>query len=281
MKWKAILLTFIISSSVPVALIYWHERNQPVAQAAAVPEAAKVPYTLQYTGNRGTDASNFSAAIDATMPAVTYIRVIAKAANKYGNRQVFPVDNNNTDATVRKSGSGVLISEDGYIVTNEHLTSEATSITVTLTNHKSYKATLVGSDKNSDLAVLKIDAKGLPFLLFGNSDKASQGQWVIALGYPLQLGATATVGIIGAKDRTIGVNKGDHPVEGFIQTDAAINTGNSGGALINTSGELIGINSAFLSPNGSYIGYSYAIPVNLAKKVVKQLIKYGKMPEAK
>ena len=182
----------------------------------------------------------------------------------------------------RASGSGVIISEDGYIVTNNHVISDgekgiASEITVTLHNKKTYKARVIGNDPNYDLAVLKIDGNNLPFMLYGNSDDVQLGQWVLAVGYPLSLETTVTAGIISAKGRTIGINsrQGQAPVESFIQTDAAVNQGNSGGALVNTSGQLIGINSAILAPSGTYAGYSFAIPVNLVKKVVGDIIQYG------
>jgi serine protease Do len=178
----------------------------------------------------------------------------------------------------RASGSGVIISADGYIVTNNHVVENADELTVTLSNKKSYTGKVVGTDPAYDLAVIKIDATSLPFLLYGNSDEVKIGQWVLALGYPLNLETTVTAGIVSAKARSLGLNKGtktNSPVESFIQTDAAVNQGNSGGALINTSGVLIGINSAIASPTGFYSGYSYAIPVNIVKKVVDDLIKYG------
>jgi S1-C subfamily serine protease len=184
----------------------------------------------------------------------------------------------------RGSGSGVLISEDGYIVTNNHVVADgengtgvADEISVTLNNKKSYKARVIGRDPSSDLAVLKIDGTGFPYLVYGNSDNARLGQWVLAVGYPLTLETTVTAGIISAKGRAIGINQrqSQTPIESFIQTDAAVNQGNSGGALINTNGELIGINSAILAPSGTYAGYSFAIPVNLVKKIVNDLVKFG------
>jgi len=176
--------------------------------------------------------------------------------------------------------AAVLSFNDGYIVTNNHVIDKADEINVTLSNRKSYKATLVGADPNTDLAVIKINVAGLPYLLYGNSDDVKLGQWVLAVGYPLNLDVTATAGIISAKARSIGINKSDRPVESFIQTDAAVNPGNSGGALVSTTGELIGINTAIASPTGSYAGYSYAIPVNIVKKVVNDLLKYGAVQRA-
>jgi S1-C subfamily serine protease len=148
---------------------------------------------------------------------------------------------------------------------------------VTLSNRKSFKAKVIGADPASDLAVVKIDAQGLPFLLYGNSDDVKIGQWVLAVGYPLTLETTATAGIVSAKGRTLDINRrqSQTPVESFIQTDAAVNPGNSGGPLINTDGQLIGINSAIASPTGSYAGYSFTIPVNIVKKVVNDIMKFG------
>ena len=178
------------------------------------------------------------------------------------------------------SGSGVIISDDGYIVTNNHVVAGADEVTVTLSNRKTYTAKVIGADPAYDLAVVKVNATNLPFMLYGNSDEAKIGQWVLAIGYPLMLETTVTAGIISAKGRALGLNKDQAgspsmAVESFLQTDAAVNMGNSGGALINTTGQMIGINSAIASPTGYYSGYSYAIPVNIVRKVVNDLIKYG------
>ncbi len=175
------------------------------------------------------------------------------------------------------SGSGVIISSDGHIVTNNHVIAGAEEIQVTLANGREYIGTLVGTDPSTDIAVVKIDAKNLPKLDFVNSDNVNIGQWVLAVGYPLNLDATVTAGIVSAKSRNIGINRKQsaNAVESFIQTDAAVNPGNSGGALVDLNGNLIGINSAIASPTGSYAGYSYAIPSNIAKKIVDDVIKYG------
>ena len=182
----------------------------------------------------------------------------------------------------RASGSGVIVSEDGYIITNNHVIDEADEIKVTLSNKKSYTAKLVGADPSSDLALLKVDASGLPFLMYGNSDIVKVGQWVLAVGYPLNLETTVTAGIVSAKARSLGLNsrRSNTPIESFIQTDAAVNQGNSGGALINTNGELVGIVSAIASPTGAYAGYSYAIPVNLVKKIINDLLQFGTVQRA-
>ncbi|MFA6924887.1 MAG: Do family serine endopeptidase [Bacteroidales bacterium] len=178
------------------------------------------------------------------------------------------------------SGSGVIISDDGYIVTNNHVVNNADQIEVTLNNKKTFKAQIIGTDPITDLALLKIDAVGLSYLRFGNSDSLKVGEWVLAVGNPFNLTSTVTAGIVSAKGRNIGV-MGDGPViESYIQTDAAINPGNSGGALVNTKGELVGINAAIASNTGSYTGYSFAIPVSIVRKVMDDLLKYGAVKRA-
>ncbi|WP_343486062.1 trypsin-like peptidase domain-containing protein [Allomuricauda sp. d1] len=168
------------------------------------------------------------------------------------------------------TGSGVIISPDGYIVTNNHVIDRATALQVTLNNNKSYDAEVVGTDQASDIALIKVDAEGdLPYLAFGNSDDTKIGEWVLAVGNPFNLTSTVTAGIVSAKARSLGRN------QSFIQTDAAVNPGNSGGALVNTNGDLIGINTAITSQTGSYVGYSFAVPSNIAKKVVDDLLEFG------
>ncbi|KQR95518.1 protease [Chryseobacterium sp. Leaf180] len=176
-------------------------------------------------------------------------------------------------------GSGVIISADGYIISNNHVVAGANKLEVVLSNKKSYIATLVGTDPNTDISLLKIEEKGLPFLNFANSDNIEVGQWVLAVGNPLGLNSTVTAGIISAKGRGIGIlggqGKAANPIESFIQTDAAINPGNSGGALVNVNGDLIGINSAISSTTGYYQGYGFAVPANLARKIVEDIKKFG------
>ncbi|MFD0795392.1 trypsin-like peptidase domain-containing protein [Mucilaginibacter litoreus] len=188
------------------------------------------------------------------------------------------------------SGSGVIISADGYIVTNNHVIENATAMQVILADKRTFKAKLIGRDPNTDLALIKIDATGLSAIKFGNSDRVQVGQWVLAIGFPFSLNTTVTAGIISAKERNIGLignkerqndpndrssSNAGSAVEAYIQTDAAINPGNSGGALVNTSGELIGINAAIASQTGGYEGYGFAIPINLARKIIGDLKKYG------
>ncbi|MBE7172986.1 MAG: trypsin-like peptidase domain-containing protein [Williamsia sp.] len=232
---------------------------------------------------------DFKTAADAAVPSVVHIKTIIKSRdisggddqqwNPFGDLfgggrggQMFQ------QPEQRASGSGVIVSADGFIVTNNHVVDGATEVSVTMNNRKNYTAKVIGTDPNTDLALIKVEAKNLPVMTIGNSDEASLGQWVLAIGYPLNLDVTVTQGIISAKSRSIGINRqGAAPVEAFIQTDAAVNPGSSGGALVNTNGELVGINSAIASPTGSYAGYAYAIPSNLVKKVIGDIMKYGKV----
>jgi len=175
------------------------------------------------------------------------------------------------------TGSGVILSKDGYIVTNNHVVANATELEVTLSDKRSYKAKVIGTDPSTDLAVIQIKENNLPVLAFGNSDQAKVGSWVLAVGNPFNLTSTVTAGVISAKSRNISIlrEKSNVPIESFIQTDAAINPGNSGGALVNLNGDLIGINTAIASPTGAYSGYGFAVPVNLVQKVVEDIIKFG------
>ncbi len=181
------------------------------------------------------------------------------------------------------SGSGVIITQDGYIVTNNHVIDKASKIEITLNDKRTFTAELIGTDKTTDLALLKIDEKNLNFMSFGNSDETKVGEWVVAVGNPMNLTSTVTAGIVSAKGRSIDLLRSEdnlYAIENFIQTDAAINPGNSGGALVNTKGELVGINTAIASQTGSYTGYGFAIPVNLVKKVMDDLLKFGKVQRA-
>lgn len=176
------------------------------------------------------------------------------------------------------TGSGVIISADGYIVTNNHVIDQANEIQITLNNQKKYKAELIGADANNDIALLKIDTDfDLPYTPFANSDNIKIGEWVLAVGNPYNLTSTVTAGIVSAKGRDL---EGNRNIESFIQTDAAVNPGNSGGALVNTRGELVGINTAISSKTGSFVGYSFAVPSNIAKKIVDDLLEFGAVQEA-
>ena len=302
MKTKNIFFTVLISAVTTLAVIfgynqYAHNENNPNFQSA-------LPANYKYAGflDSGNSPSgapvDFTQAAAAAIPAVVHIKTLtnAKAVNNNLPQRQNPFSDLFGDDLLnqlfgqgggqqrmlpeRASGSGVIISDDGYIVTNNHVVAGADKVTVIMSDRKSYTGKVVAADPSYDLAVVKIDAKNLPFMLYGNSNDTKIGQWVLAIGYPLYLDATVTAGIISAKSRALGLNRDKTggtamAVESFLQTDAAVNPGNSGGALINTSGQLIGINSAIASPTGYYSGYSYAIPVDIVKKVVNDLIKYG------
>lgn len=245
--------------------------------------------------NTGSLPGDFEQAANSAVASVVHIKTVTKynkVVDKEEQTQQDPFGNMFGDDFFKKffggsgrsfsrpdqmaSGSGVIISKDGYIVTNNHVVDGATDITVMLNDRKDYKAKVIGTDVNTDLALIKIDGKDLPVAQLGNSDDVHLGQWVLAVGYPLNLDVTVTQGIISAKSRSIGINtQGKAPVEAFIQTDAAVNPGSSGGALVNTNGEVIGITSAIFSPTGSYAGYAYSIPSNLMKKVIGDIMKYG------
>ena len=232
------------------------------------------------------DYPDFTYAAESSMKAVVYVEVTIRA-NTSGSQisdpffQFFFGDDFVPQSRERKgSGSGVIIRPDGYIVTNNHVVADATSVRVTLNNNKSYDATIIGSDPATDIALIKIEAKNLPYLTFSDSDKLRIGEWVLAIGSPYDLRSTVTAGIVSAKGRSMPNYKGEFKVESFIQTDAAVNPGNSGGALVNKKGELVGINTAIISQTGSYAGYSFAVPSNIASKVVADLIDFGSVKRA-
>ena len=189
-----------------------------------------------------------------------------------GGKQKRQVQTPKREAT----GSGVIISADGYIVTNNHVVEGADQLTVTLNDNREFSARIIGTDKSTDLALIKIDGKNLPTLPIGDSEKLKVGEWVLAVGNPFNLNSTVTAGIVSAKARSLGGN----PIESFIQTDAAINQGNSGGALVNTQGELVGINAMLYSQTGSYSGYGFAIPTTIMNKVVADIKQYGSVQRA-
>ncbi len=226
---------------------------------------------------------DFTTAAETSIHAVVHIKTeFARKSNVYddffgfGNPFSFFNPQENAYPLVA-TGSGVIIASDGYIVTNNHVVQDANVITVTLNDKREFTAELVGTDASSDLALIKINAVGLPQLSFGNSDQVKVGEWVLAVGNPFNLTSTVTAGIISAKARNLNILGSNSNVESFLQTDAAVNPGNSGGALVNINGELVGINAAIASNTGSYAGYSFAIPGNVVKKVAEDLKKYGEV----
>jgi len=222
------------------------------------------------TNTTGLAEIDFTIAAEKTVNAVVYVKNMTVSRGNPLTEFFY-----GSEASKRPqlgTGSGVIISPDGYIVTNNHVIKNATNLEITLNNNKSYDAQVVGADEASDIALLKIDPEEpLPYLAFGDSDYAKVGEWVLAVGNPFGLTSTVTAGIVSAKARSISLQGN----QSFIQTDAAVNPGNSGGALVNTQGDLIGINTAITSQTGSYVGYSFAVPSNIAKKVVDDLLEYG------
>lgn len=215
---------------------------------------------------------DFSSAASRATPSVVYINSISQGVS-YSNWDWFFGEGPSKQTQV-SSGSGVIFTEDGYIVTNNHVVATAERIEVNY-NKRVYPAELIGTDPSTDLAVIKINGNNLPAVQLGSSKELRVGEWVIAVGNPFSLASTVTAGIVSAKGRKIGILEDKFPIESFIQTDAAINPGNSGGALVNHKGELVGINTAILSRTGSYTGYAFAVPVDIAKKVFSDLVKYG------
>jgi Do/DeqQ family serine protease len=239
------------------------------------------------------DGLNFVYAAEAATPCVVHIKSTVQSPTAqgrgYGGQSPFEdmfrdffgeQPQQRSPRPAQASGSGVIISADGYIVTNNHVIDQSTELEVTLADNRVYSATLVGTDPTTDIAVLKIQEEGLPYIKFGNSDIVKVGQWVLAVGNPFELTSTVTAGIVSAKGRNIRILRERYGIEAFIQTDAAVNPGNSGGALVNLKGELIGINTAIATPTGTYAGYSFAVPVSLVSKVVEDLIDYGVVQRA-
>lgn len=219
--------------------------------------------------------TDFTVAAEKTVHAVVHVK---NTAVKTGISSWADFFNGARKYEQVGTGSGVIISSDGYIVTNNHVIDGATSLEITLNNRKKYEAELVGTDAKNDIALLKIEADGsLPYIPFSNSDNLKIGEWVLAVGNPYNLTSTVTAGIVSAKGRDL---QGNSATDSFIQTDAAVNPGNSGGALVNTRGELVGINTAISSRTGSYIGYSFAVPSNITKKIIDDILEFGKVQEA-
>jgi len=225
---------------------------------------------------------DFTYAAEKTVHAVVHVRtksmVGPQATNPimewfYGERYSRPRE-------VQGFGSGVIITADGYIITNNHVIEDAENVEVKLNDNRTFQAEVVGRDPSTDIALLKVTASDLPFVEYGDSDQLRLGEWVLAVGNPFNLTSTVTAGIVSAKGRSLGILENDLRIESFIQTDAALNMGNSGGALVNTRGELVGITSAIVTPSGAYAGNSFAIPVTIARKVVEDLKQFGEVQRA-
>jgi Do/DeqQ family serine protease len=236
-------------------------------------QTSKLPVQqVGYTGSAPINTVDFTEAAERTIHAVVHVKntTLAKGAVSMADLMYGRTPYREAVGT----GSGVIITQDGYIVTNNHVIAKSTNLEVTLNNNKSYPAKLVGTDEKSDIALLKIETdEELPYMTFGDSNQVKIGEWVLAVGNPFNLNSTVTAGIISAKGRDL---QGDSSqIQSFLQTDAAVNPGNSGGALVNTRGELIGINTAIASRTGSYVGYSFAVPSNNARKIIEDIMEYG------
>jgi len=245
------------------------------------------PVQLASMSGMASTNPDFTLAANTSIHAVVHVKTeYARKNSMYDNffdfHDFFGDNPLTQQGPLQGAGSGVIISPDGYIVTNNHVVQDASKIEIVLNDKRSYEGTVVGTDPSTDLAVIKIKESNLPFLNYGNSDEVQIGEWVLAVGNPFNLTSTVTAGIVSAKARNINIlgTPDGSSIESFIQTDAAVNRGNSGGALVNTRGELIGINAAIASGNGFYAGYSFAIPVNIVKKVVSDLIDYREVQRA-
>lgn len=283
----SVFMAAVLGSLFTVATFQWIEKEDDgkvkMHYTNSVP-INKVAYTVDEEGK--AVALDFTVAAEMVMPAVVHIRSTYSGPAKpqyeipEAFREFFGPMPQQGPQQAQSAGSGVIINADGYIVTNNHVVKDADEVEVALYDNRTYKAKVIGTDPDTDIAVIKIEEKGLPFLSFVDSNKSKVGEWVLAVGNPFNLNSTVTAGIISAKGRAINIlsrntEQGSTAIESFIQTDAAINPGNSGGALVNLQGGLLGINTAIASPTGSYSGYGFAVPSNIVSKIVEDLIEFG------
>jgi serine protease Do len=283
-KLKNAIGMILIAASAGFSGAVLYENIGPSSGSRAGDSLTQPPARLvNYNADRITDApASFVGASESSVPAVVHVKTTFMQTQSRGGyynpfQDFFFGDRGfRNPQPVMGAGSGVIISDDGYIVTNNHVIANSEKVEVTLNDKRTLTAKVIGSDPSSDIALLKVDEKGLPFIPYGNSDDVKVGEWVLAVGNPFNLTSTVTAGIVSAKARNISILPDQQfPIESFIQTDAAVNPGNSGGALVDTEGNLIGINTAIASSTGSYTGYSFAIPVNIVKKVVADLVEFG------
>ncbi len=281
---RTIVVGFLAGLAGAYTLFQYQSKNNPATATATdykvtsyEPTETYRPTMVMPSAPSTIEKVDFSEAASKAIPSVVYINSISQSGSSYSYWDL--LFGGGGQQTQVSSGSGVIFTSDGYIVTNNHVVESAEKIQV-IYNKKVYDAELVGTDPSTDLGVLKIKETNLPAITIGNSKTLAVGEWVIAVGNPFSLSSTVTAGIVSAKGRRINIVEDKFPIESFIQTDAAINPGNSGGALVNKNGELVGINTAILSRTGSYTGYAFAVPVDIAKKVVNDLIKYSVVQKA-
>ena len=267
------LLVLALLSGVTGAFVV--KQTEPTRSISASQQASMpVNRTFTAANNSTTGYPDFTYAAEQTVHGVVHVKTYyASRMNSFDPFSLWgrPMQPQQQES----SGSGVIITDDGFIITNNHVVENAEKVEVTLNDNRNFPARVIGTDPSTDLALLKIEETKLPFIPYGNSDDLKVGEWVLAVGNPFNLTSTVTAGIVSAKGRNIGILPDQFKIESFIQTDAAVNPGNSGGALVNTRGELIGINSAIASNTGSYTGYSFAIPSNLVRKVIDDLAEFG------
>ncbi len=267
-------LTIALLSAVFSLFIYDQYWTLPEPQQEGLHSPTLIPanYTVN-TAGFAAERTDFTSAAAKTIDAVVHVKNTAFSGSNMPSFYRYFYGEEDLPERIG-TGSGVIVSPDGYIITNNHVIEDNNQIEITTNDNKTYEAKVIGTDPDTDIAVLKINAdKKLPYVFFGNSDATRIGEWVLAVGNPFNLNSTVTAGIISAKSRDL--NKRDGVNESYIQTDAAVNRGNSGGALVNTRGELIGINTAITSVSGGFVGYSFAVPSNVARKVFEDLIEYG------
>lgn len=276
MKKKNVVLVLVFSVLTSLLSAYYFTSKFNSNQQVTVVKEVVPTNNINYQDRAVSDIS-FVEASKTTTPSVVFIKTESEAVRR-SSFWFFDMDPFGSIGKVSSTGSGVIISEDGFIVTNHHVIKNATSIKVVLNNGtKEYDATVVGSAPSTDLALLKIEAENLTAVEIANSDDVEIGEWVLAVGNPFNLTSTVTAGIVSAKGRNINIVQNQFPIESFIQTDAAINPGNSGGALVDMSGKLVGINTAIASKTGSYVGYGFAIPSNIVVKIIHDLKEYGQI----
>ena len=270
----SLLLVSVFAGAITLGAYKLFFENDKYAVISAGPETSVINTSFTPTSVKGAGINevDFTLAAENTVNAVVHVKNVTIGRSSNSIFDFIYGSGGGTTAPQVGTGSGVIISQDGYIVTNNHVIANANQLQVTLNNNRTYEAELIGSDPNSDIALIKIETDNkLPYLAFGDSDNTKIGEWVLAVGNPFNLTSTVTAGIVSAKARSLDTRSN----QSFIQTDAAVNPGNSGGALVNTNGDLIGINTAISSRTGSYVGYSFAVPSNIAKKVIDDILEYG------
>jgi serine protease Do len=282
MKGKGLITTLLVALFGALAGLFIYTRflDRDKLVTGSEKERQMIEENARYTSMVPQSGVNdFTFAAEQTVHGVVHVKTRTTVSSSYSNPlyEFFYGPGASQPREVRGFGSGVIMTADGYIVTNNHVIDEADEVDVTLNDKRTFAAEVVGRDPSTDIAVLKVKATGLPYIRFGNSDAIRLGEWVLAVGNPFNLTSTVTAGIVSARGRSLGLLDNQYRIESFIQTDAALNQGNSGGALVNVRGELIGITTAIISPSGAYAGNSFAVPSSIVKKVYEDLKEFGEV----